>query len=88
MENKYWDKLSKLQPYSFWLVANGVSRVPDSAGNWLERHKVQELIEQADAEINELRSLNRLAAIDWCERTAVVLTAFDDPSAPETSGKL
>ena len=56
MENKYWDKLSKLQPYSFWLVVNGVSRVPDSAGNWLERHKVQELIEQADAEINELRS--------------------------------
>lgn len=56
MENKYWDKLNKLQPYSFWLVANGVSRVPDSAGNWLERDKVQELIEQADAEINELRN--------------------------------
>lgn len=55
MENKYWDKLNKLQPYSFWLVANGVSRVPDKAGNWLERDKVQELIEQADAEINELR---------------------------------
>ena len=56
MEDTYWDKLKELQPYSFWLVANGVSRVTDSAGNWLERHKVQELIEQADAEINELRS--------------------------------
>lgn len=42
MENKYWDKLNKLQPYSFWLVANGVTRVPDSAGNWLERHEVRQ----------------------------------------------
>ena len=56
MEDKYWNKLNELQPYRFWLVANGVSRVPDSAGNWLERHKVQELIEQADFEISQLRS--------------------------------
>lgn len=56
MENKYWNKLNKIQPHSFWIINNGVSRVPDSCGNWLERDKVQQLIESADLEICELRS--------------------------------
>lgn len=58
MENKtkYWLKLCKLKPYSFMLVNGGVSCVEDRGGSWLERHKVQELVESADSEIQELRS--------------------------------
>jgi hypothetical protein len=53
----YWERLCALQPYSFVLFGDppGVVRAPDSTGNWLERHKVQEIVDAAQVEIDELR---------------------------------
>lgn len=53
----YWERLCALQPYSFYLYGDppGVLRFPDSTGKWLERHKVQEIVDAAQVEIDELR---------------------------------
>lgn len=55
---KYWDRLCSLQPYSFWLGENParVMRVPDSTGQWIERHKAQEVVDDAQTEMEELRA--------------------------------
>ena len=54
---KYWDRLCALQPYSFFLSdPPGVKRVPDKTGQWIERHKAQEIMDAAQVEIGELRS--------------------------------
>lgn len=53
----YWDKLKGFQPYSFMLNASGgVIHVADSTGAWLERHKVQELVDAADSEVAQLQA--------------------------------
>ena len=68
MNTTYWDKLKELQPYSFM-------RVADSTGAWLERHKVQELVDSADASLADAQAeIARLRdALEEINRTT-----FDD----------
>lgn len=57
MSTTYWDKLKEFQPYSFMLNSSGgVVRVADSTGAWLERHKVQELVDSADASLADAQA--------------------------------
>ena len=56
MQRTFWDILRGFQPYSFLLIGGGVRRVEDSSGAWLERHKVQELVERADAELADAQA--------------------------------
>lgn len=56
MQQTFWDILRGFQPYSFLLIGGGVRRVEDSSGAWLERHKVQGLVERADAELADAQA--------------------------------
>lgn len=57
MGTTYWDKLKEFQPYSFMLNSSGgVVRVEDATGAWLERHKVQELVDSADASLADAQA--------------------------------
>ncbi|HHK4242838.1 hypothetical protein IPC1031_13790 [Pseudomonas aeruginosa] len=51
-----WDRLCRLQRYSFFL-GNGpsVRRIEDRTGNWIEVHDAQSVMDDAQSEINELR---------------------------------
>lgn len=51
---RYEDQLAELPSHSFWLDTNRVRAVRDSNGLWLERLKVEEIVEAAQAEINHL----------------------------------
>ena len=76
MNTTYWDKLKEFQPYSFMLNSSGgVVRVADSTGAWLERHKVQELVDSADASLADAQAeIARLrGALEEINRTT-----FDD----------
>ena len=76
MNTTYWDKLKEFQPYSFMLNSSGgVVRVADSTGAWLERHKVQELVDSADASLADAQAeIARLRdALEEINRTT-----FDD----------
>ena len=76
MSTIYWDKLKDFQPYSFMLNSSGgVVRVADSTGAWLERHKVQELVDSADASLADAQAeIARLrGALEEINRTT-----FDD----------
>ena len=76
MSTTYWDKLKEFQPYSFMLNSSGgVVRVADSTGAWLERHKVQELVDSADASLADAQAeIARLrGALEEINRTT-----FDD----------
>ena len=76
MSTTYWDKLKEFQPYSFMLNSSGgVVRVADSTGAWLERHKVQELVDSADASLADAQpEIARLrGALEEINRTT-----FDD----------
>lgn len=58
----FWDRLCKLPTYSFLLDGTGsVRRVLMKTGNWIEVHKAQGVMDDAQAEINVLRA--RLAAV-------------------------
>lgn len=61
-----WDKLHALPRFNFWRgdedEKGSVIRVPDRHGNWLHIHALEELIDQAQDELNSLRDrLARLA---------------------------
>lgn len=74
MSTTYWDKLKEFQPYSFMLNSSGgVVRVADSTGAWLERHKVQELVDSADASLADAQAeIARLrGALEACQRYAL-----------------
>ena len=76
MSTTYWDKLKEFQPHSFMLNSSGgVVRVADSTGAWLERHKVQELVDSADASLADAQAeIARLrGALEEINRTT-----FDD----------
>ncbi|GGX11382.1 hypothetical protein GCM10007242_16880 [Pigmentiphaga litoralis] len=83
---EWWDRLCKLPKFSFIIKADGVRRVEDSTGNWIEYASAQAVIDDAQAEINTLRErLDRLApaaapepatASDERERTQMECAAF------------
>ena len=54
---KHWKRLCELPKYSFLKDMNeSVCRVENKAGNWVEIHKVQEIVDNAETDINELKS--------------------------------
>lgn len=61
---EFWDRLCRLQRYSFFLGAGpSVRRVEDGTGNWIEVYGAQSVMDDAQSEINELREQNaKLAA--------------------------
>lgn len=86
MSTTYWDKLKEFQPYSFMLNSSGgVVRVADSTGAWLERHKVQELVDSADASLADAQAeIARLrGALEEINRTT-----FDDDANRIAHGAL
>ena len=57
-----WDKLCAIPCYGFLLAPEG-SRVvkAEGIGNWIDKHAAQEVVDQAQSELNELRAA--LAAV-------------------------
>lgn len=52
----WWDKFCSLQRYSFLKDQNElVRRVPNKSGNWVDVYESQEIVDQMQDEINELR---------------------------------
>ena len=40
-ERKFWKRLCALNRFSFFVLAGGVARAADKAGNWIEAHSAQ-----------------------------------------------
>lgn len=53
-ENRvYWARLRALPKYSFFIEASGgVSRAEDSTGNWMDRHLVQSIVDDAEVALS------------------------------------
>lgn len=53
---EYWDRFNKLPRYMFLLPpsASYVQKLEDSAGNWIEVHEAQRVVDAAQDKINEL----------------------------------
>ena len=52
----WWDKFCALQRYSFLKDHNElVRRVPMKSGNWIDVYEAQEIVDQMQDEINDLR---------------------------------
>ena len=56
-----WDRICKLPHYAFLLSADGKSvvKVPE-LGNWIDRHEAQEIVDDAQSELNQLRYENEM----------------------------
>lgn len=54
---EFWDKLTALPRYMFLLKASGsgVQKLEDFTGNWIDVHEAQQVVDQAQEEINQLR---------------------------------
>jgi PAS domain-containing protein len=62
-----WDKLCAIPRYGFLLAPEGNRVVKaEGIGNWIDQHAAQEVVDQAQSELNELRAvtaeLDRLRA--------------------------
>ena len=58
---KHWKRLCGLPTYSFFKDMNeNICRVPNPTGNWIEIHKAQEIVDNAETDINELKSIVNL----------------------------
>ena len=56
---EFWDRLCRLQRYSFFLGAGpSVRKVEDGTGSWIEFYGAQSVMDDAQSEINELREQN------------------------------
>ena len=54
---KHWKAVCSLPKYSFFKDMNeNVCRVENKSGNWIEAHKAQEIVDNAETDIHELRS--------------------------------
>ena len=57
-----WDKLCAIPCYGFLLAPEGSRAVKaEGIGNWIDKHAAQEVVDQAQSELNELRAA--LAAV-------------------------
>lgn len=55
---EFWDKLNTLPRYIFLLKpsGNGVQKLEDFTGNWIDVHEAQQVVDQTQEEINQLRA--------------------------------
>jgi len=55
---EFWDKLNTLPRYMFLLKpsGNGVQKLEDFTGNWIDVHEAQQVVDQTQEEINQLRA--------------------------------
>jgi regulator of replication initiation timing len=55
---EFWDKLNTLPRYMFLLKpsGNGVQKLEDFTGNWIDVHEAQQVVDQAQEENNQLRA--------------------------------
>ncbi|VVP73204.1 MULTISPECIES: hypothetical protein [Pseudomonas] len=55
---EFWDKLNALPRYMFLLKPSdaGVQKLEDRTGNWIEVHEAQQVVDQAQEEINQIRA--------------------------------
>ena len=74
----WWDRLCAIQPHSFFIVDGGVRKVEDSTGAWIDRAAAQVVMDDAQAEINELRTR--------CEKIDKALTIYVDAFALMLAG--
>ena len=58
---RHWKRLCELPKYSFLKDMNeSVCRVENKSGNWIEIHEAQEIVDNAETDINELKSIVNL----------------------------
>ena len=55
MERRFWKRLCALNRFSFFVLAGGVARAADKAGNWIEAHSAQEIVDDAECEVSALK---------------------------------
>ena len=55
MERRLWKRLCALNRFSFFVLAGGVARAADKAGNWIEAHSAQEIVDDAECEVSALK---------------------------------
>jgi cupin superfamily acireductone dioxygenase involved in methionine salvage len=56
---KYWDKICSLRHYGF-IHSSDNSRVlkAEGIGNWIDKYEAQEIVSEAEQEVNDLRRSN------------------------------
>jgi hypothetical protein len=55
---EFWDKLNALPRYMFLLKPSdaGIQKLEDRTGNWIDVYEAQQVVDQAQEEINQLRA--------------------------------
>jgi hypothetical protein len=55
---EFWDKLNALPRYMFLLKPSdaGIQKLEDRTGNWIDVHEAQQVVDQAQENINQLRA--------------------------------
>ena len=54
---RHWKAVCSLPKYSFFKDINeNICRVENKSGNWIEVHKAQEIVDNAETDIHELQS--------------------------------
>jgi hypothetical protein len=56
---KYWDKICSLRHYGF-IHSSDNNRVlkAEGIGNWIDKYEAQEIVSEAEQEVNDLRRAN------------------------------
>lgn len=77
---RHWKAVCSLPKYSFFKDMNeNVCRVENKSGNWIEVHKAQEIVANAETDINELRSaLNMMLTYFGMDEDEWNKTVFDN----------
>lgn len=77
---EWWDRLCKLPRYGFLLAPSGNRVVKtEGIGNWIDMHAAQEIVDDAQSEINILKEQLKLAAdqFAWLQKVSTLHRQVD-----------
>ena len=77
---RHWKRLCELPKYSFLKDTNeNICRVENKSGNWIEIHEAQEVVDNAEADIHDLKSaLNMMLTYFGMDEDEWNKTVFDN----------